>query len=129
MHQVDLLVLNFSKAIDTVAHSKLLHKLRHYGIQSNTHQWIATWLTPRGKERNPKIKGAIWSIARNRFGTLYDIDTEICSSLCLFADDCIVYRIIKTPDNHHESIQWQMKYPYICICSMYKYTDEKKLMK
>ena len=22
-------------------------KLAHYGIQSNTHQWIATWLTTR----------------------------------------------------------------------------------
>jgi len=35
------------KAFDTVAHNKLLHKLLHYGIQSNVHQWNTTWLTCR----------------------------------------------------------------------------------
>ena len=46
-HQVDLLLLDFSKAFDTVAHNKLLLKLAHYGIQPHTHQWIATWLTTK----------------------------------------------------------------------------------
>ena len=39
--QVDLPLLDYPKAFDT------LLKLEHYGIQSNTHQWIATWLTTR----------------------------------------------------------------------------------
>ena len=46
-HQLDLLLLDFSKAFDTVAHNKLLLKLALYGIEFNMHQWIATWLTTR----------------------------------------------------------------------------------
>jgi len=46
-HQVDLIMLDFSKAFDTVLHNNLLLKLAHYGMQSCTHQWITTWLTSR----------------------------------------------------------------------------------
>jgi len=46
-YQVDLVLLDFSKAFDTVAHNKLLVKLVHYGIRSNIHKWITTWLTSR----------------------------------------------------------------------------------
>ena len=45
-YQVDLIMLDFSKTFDTVAHNKLLE---HYGIyiQSNTHLWLQAWLTNR----------------------------------------------------------------------------------
>ena len=46
-YQVDSIMLDFSKAFNTVAHNKLLLKLEHYGIQSNTHSWLQTWLTKR----------------------------------------------------------------------------------
>ena len=64
-HQVDLLLLDFSKAFDTVVHNKLLLKLAHYGIQSNTHQWIATWLTTRTQ----KVIGNSFGTPGNSFGT------------------------------------------------------------
>jgi hypothetical protein len=32
-HQVDVAILNFSKAFDTVPHNKLLHKLDQYEIK------------------------------------------------------------------------------------------------
>ena len=42
-----MLILNFSKAFDTVPHQRLLKKMSHYGITSNTLQWISAWLTQR----------------------------------------------------------------------------------
>jgi hypothetical protein len=45
--QQDLLVLDFSKAFDSVSHSLLIHKLRHYGICGKVNSWIASFLSNR----------------------------------------------------------------------------------
>ena len=45
--QMDMLILDFSKAFDTVPHQRLLYKMSHYGITSNTLQWVSAWLTKR----------------------------------------------------------------------------------
>ena len=46
-HQADLIMLDFSKAFDTVPHNRLLHKLKFYGIREKTHEWLSIWLTQR----------------------------------------------------------------------------------
>ena len=46
-HQIDLILLDFSKAFDTVPHKRLLHKLDHCGIRASTHLWINNFLTNR----------------------------------------------------------------------------------
>ena len=38
--QTDLILLDFSKAFDKVAHEKLLLKLHHCGIRGDTLKWI-----------------------------------------------------------------------------------------
>ena len=38
--QTDLILLDFSKAVNTVVHEKLLLKLHHYGISGDTLKWI-----------------------------------------------------------------------------------------
>jgi hypothetical protein len=43
--QVDLVILDFSKAFDTVPHHKLLHKLTSYGIDGKINQWIKAFPT------------------------------------------------------------------------------------
>ena len=43
----DLLILDFSKPFDTVAHRRLLYKIHHYGITGKTNMWIKSWLCNR----------------------------------------------------------------------------------
>ena len=45
--QVDIILIDFRKAFDTVPHCRLLNKLSHYGIQGKVHDWIKVWLTRR----------------------------------------------------------------------------------
>jgi hypothetical protein len=44
---IDLLILDFSKAFDTVPHRRLLHKIQHYGVEGLTNKWIGSWLYQR----------------------------------------------------------------------------------
>ena len=39
-HQVDIILLDFAKAFDKVLHTRLLHKLDHYGARGNVKRWI-----------------------------------------------------------------------------------------
>ena len=45
--QLDLLILDFSKAFDKVAHKRLISKLQFYGIRNNTVLWLENWLIGR----------------------------------------------------------------------------------
>ena len=45
--QVDIGILNFSKAFDTVPHDRLLHKIDQYGIRGPLHTWLTSFLTER----------------------------------------------------------------------------------
>ena len=91
----------FLQASNTVAHNKLLLKLAHYDIQSNTHQWIATWLTTRTQNvivegERSKDKRVLSGVPqRTVLGPLMIllyinvIDRDICSLIRLFTDDYI----------------------------------------
>ena len=46
-NQSDVIILDFSKAFDTVPHNKLLHTLQHYGVKGPVHKWITAFLTKR----------------------------------------------------------------------------------
>ena len=45
--QTSLILLDFSKAFDKVAHEKLLLKLHPYGIRGDTLKWIKDFLDNR----------------------------------------------------------------------------------
>jgi hypothetical protein len=45
--QVDISILDFSKAFDTLPHDKLLHKLEQYGIKGNINSWLTNFLSTR----------------------------------------------------------------------------------
>ena len=43
--QIDMILLDFSKAFDTMPHCRLLKKLKFYHIESDIICWIEKWLT------------------------------------------------------------------------------------
>jgi len=122
---VNLIFIDFRKAFDTVPHERLMKKLHHYGIQGDLYNWIFSWLTKR--TQRVVIKGHSSSYVKVGSGVpqgtvlgplmflLYinDITTNITSYIRLFADDCILYRVIHSEQDHqllqqdlNRIIQW-----------------------
>lgn len=111
-HKVDMAILDFSKAFDKVSHRRLSHKLDYYGIRGNTRRWIDNFLTGRqqqvvidnaSSDSSPVTSGvpqgtvlgpALFLIYIN------DICNNINSTIRLFADDCVVYRPITSPEDN-----------------------------
>jgi hypothetical protein len=102
--QTDVLILDFSKAFDTVAHQRLLKKLEFYGICDKTNAWIRSWLTTR--TQRVVIDGETSSTVHVDSGVpqgtvlgslmfllfINDIGDKINSTIKLFADDCLLFR-------------------------------------
>ena len=62
---VDIVFLDFAKAFDTVPHSRLLVKLKGYGICDQLVNWIKDFLTGRVQRvvRGNFISGWVQSLA------------------------------------------------------------------
>ena len=101
--QTDAILLDFSKAFESVAHQRLLLKLDYYGIRGNMLLWIEAFLSNRsqlvsinGTQSSPKpvLSGVPqgWLLGPVSF-LLYinDITKCIKANLRLFADDFILY--------------------------------------
>ena len=102
--QPDVVLLDFSKAFDSVPHQRLLMKFDYYGIRGNMLKWIKAFLT--NHSQSVSINGVQSSTKRVLSGVpqgsilgpvlflqnINDITSSVKSSLCLFADDCILYR-------------------------------------
>jgi len=54
--QIDLLLLDFSKAFDKVSHQQFLFKLSHYGTNEPLYNWIQEYLSNR--QQNVILNGA-----------------------------------------------------------------------
>ena len=109
--QVDVAVLDFSKAFDIVPHKRLLSKLHHYGIRNSTLTWIGSFLGNRSQQ--VVVDGETSSSAPVTSGVpqgsvlgpilfliyINDMPESITSNCRLFADDSIVYREIESPQD------------------------------
>ena len=146
--QVDVIVLDFSKAFDMVPHERLLLKLERYGITGNTQRWIRGFLTTRSHEvvvsgTSSKIHPVTSGVPQGTvLGPLLfllyinDIETSLSSTIRLFADDSAIYREIRD-DNDTTILQndlsklqqwadlWQMSFN-IKKCKVLKITRRTK---
>ena len=110
--QTDVILLDFSKAFDSVPHQRLLLKLDYYGICGKTAAWIKAFLGNRsrvvsvnGTHSSPRpVPSGVpqGSVLGPVLFLLYinDITDQIQSTMLLFADDSIVYREIKNTCDH-----------------------------
>jgi hypothetical protein len=112
--QVDMAILDFSKAFDRVPHKRLATKLEYYGVRHNIKQWLINLLHHRtqrvvvdgvssqgsevlsGVPQGTVIGPLLFLLFIN------DITDDIeHSQLRLFADDCLIYRKIHSEDDKH----------------------------
>ena len=102
-----MIILDFSKAFDTVPHNILLNKLDRYGIRNKTHTWISNFLKYRKQRVVIGGEHSTWTQVMSGVpqGTVLgpllfltyinDLLNNILSSIRLIADDCVLYREIK----------------------------------
>ena len=107
-NQVDLLILDFQKAFDSVPHERLLMKLDHYGLSHQLQLWIRAWLTKRYQKvivdgessESVRVDSGVpqGTVLGPLMFLLYinDIGNKISSNIKLFADDCLLFRPITT---------------------------------
>ena len=109
--QVDCILLDFSKAFDKVSHFLLHHKLNFYGIRQKNLNWIDDFLA--GRTQEVVVKGESSDTIPVTSGVpqgsvlgpalflvyINDLPVRVKSIPRLFADDCILYRTIKTQED------------------------------
>ena len=97
--QVDMIILDFSKAFDTEPHNILLNKLDTYRIRNKTHTWISNFLKYRKERVVIGGEHSTWIQVMSQVYIKAQYSARYCFSLilmiCLFADDCVLYREIK----------------------------------
>ena len=95
-----------------MAHTRLINKLEFYSIRGEILSWIISFLSDRtqqvvvsgiqslscsvssGVPQEPVLGPALFLLYIN------DITLEIQSQVCLFADDCLIYRTIYSEIDH-----------------------------
>ena len=115
-NQLDVAVMDFSKAFDVVPHQRLLRKLNYYGIRGTSLKWIEDFLSGRSQqvvvdgmfsETAPVTSGVPQGsvLGPILFLTFINDMPECVTSRCrLFADDSIVYRVT---NNTHDCAKLQ----------------------
>jgi len=130
---VDIVYLDFAKALDKVPHQRLFNKLKAHGITGPVLNWIKNWLNSRRQRVCIGKEGSQWrdvtsgvpqgSVLGPVLFLIYinDIDNKILSNIAKFADDTKLCKSVnnledvqalqKDLDSLHEwSVDWQMSF-------------------
>ena len=128
---VDVIILDFTKAFDTVPHHRLLNKLRFYGINNQLIKWTSSFLM--GRTQRVILEGQTSPTVAVDSGVpqgtvlgpllflLYINDLPDQSTPRLFADDCLLYRSVSSPSDSRAlqddldkltawQTEWQMQF-------------------
>ena len=127
--QTDIVLMDFAKAFDKVAHTRLLNKIHHYGIRGNLHKWIQEFLTTREQRVILENDHSDWTKVDSGVpqGTVLgpllflcyinDLPEHVNSQVRLFADDAVIYRKISTDDDSKKLqadldklVRWESKW-------------------
>lgn len=111
-NQIDAIFIDFSKAFDTVIHSKLLYKLNKILNNPQLVHWISCFLTNRSQfvyfdsvaSSPAEITSGVpqGSVLGPLLFLLYvnDLPDIVRSNIRLYADDCVLYQVIQSPNDH-----------------------------
>ena len=109
--RTDVLLIDFSKAFDSVPHQRLLLKLNYYGITGNSPFWIKYFLLDRTQCVQVSGTRSSWisvtsDVPQGRvLGPLLfliyinDIVHNLNSKIKLFADDAVLYSEVSNVDD------------------------------
>jgi hypothetical protein len=147
--QIDLILLDFSKAFDKVPHERLLYKAQYYGIDGSTLLWIRDFLSSRNQrvliegqslQTSPVCSGVPQgSVIGPLMFLLFINDLPDYVKSCnvrLFADDSVLYRRIHRASDM-QSLQdemdnllqweqdWQMEF-HPSKCQLLRITNKRK---
>ena len=109
--QTDIAIVDFTNAFDSVAHQCLFVKLRYYGLNGMILNWIKAFLSNR--TQRVTLEGSLSSPASVTSGVpqgtvlgpllfllfINDLPSTVNSTTRLFADDRLMYRTIKSPED------------------------------
>ena len=106
-YEINAVYLDFMKAFDQVPHRRLIHKIKSYGIEEQTVNWIENFLNNRKQKVIVNGAQSEWnnvtsgipqgSVLGLILFVLYinDLQEGMKSEIFLFADDTKVYSKIK----------------------------------
>ncbi len=146
--QVNAIVLDFVKAFDKVPRKRLKLKLKYYGISGPILHWLTAFLTDRtqlvlldgSSSDTVSVSSGVpqGTVLGPFLFLLYINDLPLStrtSSTRLFADDSLLYRAVKTPDDcrllQHDldalqqwELNWQMHFrPNKCSFAIHPITQ------